>query len=72
MAESRMVLQHGRQLEGKKGSSFINKLSTSTSDIRSSLSGSMGSLSPAKGSHFNTQSVVNLASTSSESIHGIT
>jgi len=71
MSESRVVLQHGRHTEGKKSgaAAFINKLSTSTSDIRSSLSGSMGSLSPARGSSSYTQSVMDLGS-SSESVHG--
>ena len=65
------MLQHGRHIEGKKSgaAALLTKLSTSTSDIRTSLSGSMGSLSPARGSSSYTQSVMDLAS-SSESVHG--
>ena len=80
MTESRVVLQQGRHGDGKKsGSSFLNKLSTSTADIRSSLSGSMSSLSPARGgSTFTSQSVADfganpaLGSSSAEAVHGIT
>lgn len=47
LSESRVVLQHGRSTDVKKSAGF--KFSTSTADVRSTVAGSMTSLSPARG-----------------------
>ncbi len=50
LKENRDILQLVRNLESKKSGGFVmNKISGSTVDIRSPLSGSLSSLSPARG-----------------------
>lgn len=77
LSESHIVLQQGRSADARKPGGFIlNKLSTSTADIRSSFAGSMSSLSPARGSGFMSQSIADfgvspsLSSSSQESFRG--
>lgn len=72
--ESRDVLQIVRSSEAKKPGGFLGKIGGSTIDIRSSpMSGSMTSLSPARGTSFMSQSIADFgasASTPQESSRG--
>ena len=52
LSESRYLLQQSRSIDFKKSGGF--KFGASTADIRSSLAGSMSSLSPARGNALTT------------------